>query len=468
MLLLLMAIVGSVGSIVAMLFPIQTMKFFQRTARGDSTTFMGRRGKDNPLQGLCQGNGATPVCWLMLSSVLMHCYRRQGFGSRILSPMSGAIIDFLGEIYVDDTDLIITRPEFTTAQETQEGLREAAWAWASGLNATGGAINPEKSRWIYTGYEWKDDGTWEYATQPNLPMEIPLPDGSPATISQAEVSTAEKALGVWSTVDGNNSTHIAHNITGRLQKLTSKMTNRHLSARLGWIAYKFKLWPGIRYGLSTLAMPLRIAQTTLQKENFLILPFLGVNRNVKREWRTLHRAFGGIGLLDLAVEHTICMINIFVQHYGAGTTVAMKYGASLEALQLELGCLGNPLNEDYARYHHLATDSWVKSFWERLHHYRFELHVDYNTIQLPRRNDATLIDMFVRGGYHSLQIEALNRCRIAHKLLFLSDMTLACGKSIDPLLLLPPTHESASQHGSSYTFPICKPSEADWRLWREF
>ena len=50
----------------------------------------------------------------------------------------------------------------------------------------------------------------------------------------------------------------------------------------------------------------------------------------------------------------------------------------------------------------------------------------------------------------------------------LSDMTLACGKSIDPLLLLPPTQESASQHGSSYTFPICKPSEADWRLWQEF
>jgi hypothetical protein len=112
---------------------------------------MGGRGKDNPLQGLCQGNGATPACWLMLSSVLMHCYQHQGFGLRIISPMSEAIIDFLGEIYVDDTDLIITRPEFDTAARTQEGLRAAAWTWASGLNATGGAINPEKSRWIYAG-----------------------------------------------------------------------------------------------------------------------------------------------------------------------------------------------------------------------------------------------------------------------------------------------------------------------------
>jgi hypothetical protein len=83
---------------------------------------MGGRGKENPLQGLCQGNGAALACWLMLSSVLMHCYQRQGFGSRIIAPMSGAIINFLGEIHVDDTDLIIPGPEFDTMLRLQEGL----------------------------------------------------------------------------------------------------------------------------------------------------------------------------------------------------------------------------------------------------------------------------------------------------------------------------------------------------------
>ena len=150
-------------------------------------------------------------------------------------------------------------------------------------------------------------------------------------------------------------------------------------------------------------------------------------------------------MFDLAVEHTIGMINIFVQHYGAGTTVAMKYAASLEALQLELGCLGNPLGEDYARYHYLATNSWVKSFWERLHHYRFKLHIDYKVLPLPRRNDVTLMEIFTRAGYHSHRLQALNRCRISHKLLFLSDMSLACGRYIDPFLLVPPPQDTATQ-----------------------
>ena len=94
--------------------------------------------------------------------------------------------------------------------------------------------------------------------------------------------------------------------------------------------------------------------------------------------------------------------------------------------------------------------------------------MNYKIIQLPRKNDVTLVDLFAQGGYSNNQIEALNRCRISHKLLFLSDITLASGKSIDSLLLRPPTQESMLQQKSSYTFLISKPSVADWSLWREF
>jgi hypothetical protein len=94
--LLLLAIVGLIDSVMAMLFPIQTMKFIQRPVRSNSMTFMEGYSKEIPLQGLCQENGAGPACWLMLSSILMHCYERQGFGLRIISPISGAIINFFG------------------------------------------------------------------------------------------------------------------------------------------------------------------------------------------------------------------------------------------------------------------------------------------------------------------------------------------------------------------------------------
>jgi hypothetical protein len=157
-------------------------------------------------------------------------------------------------------------------------------------------------------------------------MKIPLPDSSAATISNGDVSVAEKALGVLSMVDGDNNVHLPQNITGHV-KWISKMKNGHLPARLGWIAYKFNLWPGIKYGLAKLAMPLEIAQKVLQCKNFHLTSFLGVNWNVKHKWQTLHRAFGGIGLYSLPIKHTIAMINMIIHHYGAEaeTTLAKKF-----------------------------------------------------------------------------------------------------------------------------------------------
>ena len=44
----------------------------------------------------------------MLSSVLMHCYEREGHGSSVLSPMSMTLIECLGTMCVDDTDKFVS------------------------------------------------------------------------------------------------------------------------------------------------------------------------------------------------------------------------------------------------------------------------------------------------------------------------------------------------------------------------
>jgi hypothetical protein len=76
--------------------------------------------------------------------------------------------------------------------------------------------------------------------------------------------------------------------------------------------------------------PLAAAKRLLHSENFQSLSFLGINQNVKKEWRMTHRAFGSISSFSFMVEHMIGMINVFIQHYGAETTLAKKFSASLE------------------------------------------------------------------------------------------------------------------------------------------
>ncbi len=209
---------------------------------------------------------------------------------------------------------------------------------------------------------------------------------------------------------------------------------------------------------------IKIGDTNIRQTQ--LSSFLGVKRNVKREWRTIHRAFGEIGLFSFAIEHTISMINMFIQHYGAGTTLAKKFTASLEALQLELGCTGNTLCENFNEKDLLATECWMKSFWERLHYYCFEIRLIYPLIAMPRQHDRLLVDMFLEAGYKGLQLEGLNRCRLALWLLFLLDITTACGRLLD-VILLAELHCSQNHH-STFIFLNEKPSRSKWRTWLEF
>ncbi len=143
-------------------------------------------------------------------------------------------------------------------------LERSASACAAGLNATGGALNPEKCKWTLADYCCKDS-KWKYAAQPDLDIKIPLPNGDMAKFLQGEGLVAEKALGIWSSIDGNNEAHIEHNVTKQVEKWINKMRNGHLPAKLGWIAYHFKLWAGVTYGLAVLATPLLILAGVLKK-----------------------------------------------------------------------------------------------------------------------------------------------------------------------------------------------------------
>jgi len=180
----------------------------------------------------------------------------------------------------------------------------------------------------------------------------------------------------------------------------------------------------------------------------------------------LHRAFGGIGLFSFAVEQTIGMINMLIQHYGAETTLARKITASLEALQLEIGCVGSPFAENYDELHLLATACWAKSLWERLYYYKFKIHLDYPPLPLPRKCDTLVVRLFWDAGYRGQQLQALNRCRLALKLLFLSDIATACRHFINIILVLQPTPKDKSV--LSFVFPNERPSQGDWRFWQEF
>ena len=462
--LLLLAIGGDAGSIKAMLSCIQRMRFFQRTGRGDSNTFMGDRPSTDPLQGLCQGNGAAPACWLMLSSLMMSVYRQGGHVSTLASPIGGTPIEFMGEIFVDDTDLLTMLQDVFSVSEILPIAQANLDKWASLLIATGGALNPSKCYWYMISYRCHN-GEWEYENDMSHNLTILMPGGDRTKITQLPVTEGKKMLGVWSSPTGSDKKHLQEVILGKTSKWVGRLKNAQLPVHLAWKAYRYQLWPSIRYGLGTLATPRTDIEGLLHKLKFAMLSHLGVNQHVKTEWRRLPREFGGIGLYNLAVEQFIAWMEILLQHYGAGFTTSKKLRASLEALQLEIGCAGNPLSEEYAVLGLLATEGWVKAVWERASYYGYKVALDYPTERAPRTNDRSLMSIFLDRGKYGKELISLNRCRITHQAKYLSCISTADGKSLEDTYLSPPrTTERLSFH----RFAREEPTKQDWTIWEKF
>lgn len=63
-----------------MLQTIQDMKFFIRTAFGDSKSAAGFP-IEIKMQGLCQGNDVAPVEWVVVSIVILWAHTNQGHGA---------------------------------------------------------------------------------------------------------------------------------------------------------------------------------------------------------------------------------------------------------------------------------------------------------------------------------------------------------------------------------------------------
>jgi hypothetical protein len=77
----------STTAIESMLGAIENMKFFLCTGFGDLKSFTGG-GVSIKMQGLCQGNGASPTGWAVISICILRAHGKKGHGAKFLCPIT--------------------------------------------------------------------------------------------------------------------------------------------------------------------------------------------------------------------------------------------------------------------------------------------------------------------------------------------------------------------------------------------
>ncbi len=120
------------------------MKFFLRTGFGDSTSFEGG-GISIKTQGMCQGNGASPAGWAVISICILNAHGRRGHGAKIICPVTRFQKHLSAILYVDNTDIVhIDLTRIKTVNKVHRRIQESVDSWGNLLIATGGALQPAK------------------------------------------------------------------------------------------------------------------------------------------------------------------------------------------------------------------------------------------------------------------------------------------------------------------------------------
>ena len=456
-----LALVENFHVVVLLLTVLQQMRVYTRTGFGDSESFFGGPESSRPLCGLGQGSKAAPASWLQLSSMIINAFKSSGLSSLIIDPITGKITRLVGCLFVDDTDLYGMHHEMKRVAEILFLAQLCVDLWSALLRATGGDIKDAKSFMYLISYLC-ENGIWRYETKEERPAVIYLStESGPQPLHRKEIDEAEQTLGVYHCPSGGHRQHLT-TLGDRGTLWVNNMKNASLPSGSIMKSYQFQLWAGLRYGLGTLTNTIEAAEGCLSNIDTQLLPLLGVNRNITKDWRTIPTAFGGVGLLSLPVEQLISRINIFSLHYGEQTIIGQKLLCSLHLLQLQIGTNTNPLTLPYEKWGHLTPISWITRLWESLSLQPFiSLTIEFDDILYPRINDMLVMTMFMDWTSDEEKLQRLNRCRCYLNILFLSDITLADGKTIDPVIVsLRPTPRQ-----STYKFPPEHPTRLDWVEW---
>ena len=131
-------------AIKTMLEAIEYMKFFLRTGFGDSKSYAGG-GISIKTQGLCQGNGASPAGWAVISICILQAHGRKGHGAKFLCPITNLRQHLSAILYVNNTEVLhidLTKDESTHKVHT--AIQGSVNSWGTLLIVTGGVLQPNK------------------------------------------------------------------------------------------------------------------------------------------------------------------------------------------------------------------------------------------------------------------------------------------------------------------------------------
>ena len=184
------------------------------------------------------------------------------------------------------------------------------------------------------------------------------------TLNKIETNEAIETLGVHLAPNGNEIPQFEA-LKSKALKWANRMKQRGiLSKQDAWIGFTSTILKTLQYPLPVTCLTEAQCTTILAPILNVSLPAIGISRKFCRKYIQAPYECMGIGIPSLYTFQGASHIDLLVSHWKSDSDTGRLVRATVESLQLELGCSINPLHLPYDKWHQAATNSWIKHTWE--------------------------------------------------------------------------------------------------------
>ena len=453
--------------IVSMFDSIQRMVHRVRTAFGDSEETYGGDEIDEgyllPPQGFNQGSGVGPPGWSILSSVILRALREAGYGIKFINAITNEAYQLAALAFVDDSDLI---QDGETVEIAYDLMVKSMKFWEDMIKETGGCLAPDKSKWYLIDYVWKKGKFKCIDPLMGCDLTATTKTGEVVSLQRLLATESMEMLGIWMSPDGNNRAQIEA-MRRKTNEWTDKVRTKYITREEARVSIQISLRSSLAYPLPTLTLQEHECRYIMSPIVKYGLPRTGLPKSIPCALREAPVSIGGTSFPSLYHMQGCARLEALVEHIRLKSPTYYILFSLIDALRLEAGLDHNLFADHRFKEYRWITFGWVSECLRYADQNNI-LITNIGTDLFPQRDrDRSVMQLILESHSFSLaQIKAINRCRMALKVYWLSDLVDATGTTIQQgAWKISDTAQLATSN--TFSWPgRCHTNNNDWPIWR--
>ena len=325
-------------------------------------------------------------------------------------------------------------------------------------------MRPPKCAWTLVNYKKTQCPTILPISACPGNIYIPDEDDTLQAVSRYDGKISRDYLGVRQRVDSSEVDQISK-MMSQVEVWNQQMRSSKLYREYNMRVVLSRISRSLQYPLPALSLTESQCKKITNNLYTASLPKFGIVSSFPIERRYLPFAYQGLQLPDLYIEQDIGRIDELLQASVNQGICWDQMVVGIEAIQIEIGSISFPFNENYSKLSTLIPSSWYTSLWKFLSKMDLNIQCWQRNIPLQREKDREIMMGFVEKGYSTKKLKVLNNCRKYLQVFTLSDIVPASGTQICPDAIEGLRNKYRS---SPYKWKkMNRPYEQSWSIWKE-